>query len=532
MILTFLGADHEVTGSCHFIQVGDKKVLVVCGMEQGKDIYVNQELPVLAGEIDYIFLTHAHIDHSGLIPLMVKQGFKGQVFATRATCDLCNIMLRDSAHIQEFEAEWRNRKAKRSGEAPYEPIYTMDDAVAACELLVPVDYDCMVKICDEISVRYEDAGHLLGSASIKMFLTEGEEKRTIIFSGDVGNINKPIIKDPTPMDGADYVLIESTYGDRLHGDRPDYVGALARILNETFERGGNVVIPSFAVGRTQEMLYFLRIIKKENMVPGFPHFQVYVDSPLAVEATNVFNNNIIDCFDDETMELINQGINPLRFEGLNVSVTTQDSIAINEDMKPKVILSASGMCEAGRIRHHLKHNLWREECTVLFVGYQAVGTLGRSLLEGAKSVKLFGEEIAVNAHIENLKGVSGHADQKGLINWMESMMKKPDKVFVVHGEDQVCDTFAELLSKQHGYDTYAPYSGTEFDLISGELIKEGIPQRIAEKAKKRRANGIYDNLVSAGNRLMAVIKRNEGGANKDLARFTSQIQSLCDKWDR
>ena len=342
MILTFLGADHEVTGSCHFIQVGDKKVLVDCGMEQGKDIYVNQELPVLAGEIDYIFLTHAHIDHSGLIPLMVKQGFKGQVFATRATCDLCNIMLRDSAHIQEFEAEWRNRKAKRSGEAPYEPIYTMDDAVAACELLVPVDYDCMVKICDEISVKYEDAGHLLGSASIKMFLTEGEEKRTIIFSGDVGNINKPIIKDPTPMDGADYVLIESTYGDRLHGDRPDYVGALARILNETFERGGNVVIPSFAVGRTQEMLYFLRIIKKENMVPGFPHFQVYVDSPLAVEATNVFNNNIIDCFDDETMELINQGINPLRFEGLNVSVTTQDSIAINEDMKPKVILSASG----------------------------------------------------------------------------------------------------------------------------------------------------------------------------------------------
>ena len=234
MILTFLGADHEVTGSCHFIQVGDKKVLVDCGMEQGKDIYVNQELPVLAGEIDYIFLTHAHIDHSGLIPLMVKQGFKGQVFATRATCDLCNIMLRDSAHIQEFEAEWRNRKAKRSGEAPYEPIYTMDDAVAACELLVPVDYDSMVKICDEISVKYEDAGHLLGSASIKMFLTEGEEKRTIIFSGDVGNINKPIIKDPTPMDGADYVLIESTYGDRLHGDRPDYVGALARILNETF----------------------------------------------------------------------------------------------------------------------------------------------------------------------------------------------------------------------------------------------------------------------------------------------------------
>lgn len=532
MILTFLGADHEVTGSCHFIQVGNKKALVDCGMEQGKDIYVNQKVPVMSGDIDYIFLTHAHIDHSGLIPLMVKEGFKGQIFATRATCDLCKIMLRDSAHIQEFEAEWKNRKAKRSGGQPYEPIYTMNDAVAACELFVPVDYGCEVSICDEISVKYEDAGHLLGSASIKMYLTEGQEKRTVIFSGDIGNINKPIIKDPTIMHGADYVLIESTYGDRLHGERPDYVGTLARILNETFERGGNVVIPSFAVGRTQEMLYFLRMIKKENMVSKYPNFQVYVDSPLAVEATSIFNKNIIDCFDQETMELIKEGINPLRFDGLNVSVTTQESIAINEDRKPKVILSASGMCEAGRIRHHLKHNLWREECTVLFVGYQAVGTLGRNLLEGAQSVKLFGEEIAVKAHIENLKGVSGHADQKGLIHWLESMVKRPEQVFVVHGEDQVCDIFAELLQKEHGYQAYAPYSGTQFDLISGELIKEGEPERVKQKAKQRRAAGVYENLLAAGSRLMAVIKRNEGGANKDLAKFTSQIQALCDKWDR
>lgn len=532
MNLTFLGADHEVTGSCHFIQVGDKKALVDCGMEQGKDIYVNQEVPVMSGDIDYIFLTHAHIDHSGLIPLMVKQGFKGQIFATRATCDLCRIMLRDSAHIQEFEAEWKNRKAKRSGGQPYEPIYTMNDAIGACELFVPVDYGCEVCICDEISVKFEDAGHLLGSASIKMYLTEGQEKRTVIFSGDIGNINKPIIKDPEIMDGADYVLIESTYGDRLHGERPDYVGTMARILNETFERGGNVIVPSFAVGRTQEMLYFLRIIKKENMVTKYPDFQVYVDSPLAVEATTVFNDNIIDCFDQETMDLIKEGINPLRFDGLNVSVTTQESIAINEDKKPKVILSASGMCEAGRIRHHLKHNLWREESTVLFVGYQAVGTLGRNLLEGAKSVKLFGDEIAVKAHIENLKGVSGHADQTGLINWLEGMVKRPDKVFVVHGEDQVCDIFAELLQKEYGYQTYAPYSGTQFDLISGKLIKEGEPQRVKEKAKQRRAAGVYENLLAAGNRLIAVIKRNKGGANKDLAKFTSQIQALCDKWDR
>ncbi len=532
MILTFLGADHEVTGSCHYIEVGEKKAIIDCGMEQGKDIYVNQELPVMAGEIDYIFLTHAHIDHSGLIPLMVKRGFKGEVFATKATCQLCNIMLRDSAHIQEFEAQWKSRKAKRAGREAMEPIYTMEDAVRACDLMVPLEYNTDVKICNEIKVKYVDAGHLLGSASIEMTLTEENVSKKIIFSGDIGNIDKPIIKDPVSMEGADYVLIESTYGDRLHGERPDYVGELARILNETFARGGNVVIPSFAVGRTQEMLYFIRQIKKDNMVKNFPNFEVYVDSPLAVEATSIFNGNVLECFDEETMELIRNGINPLRFEGLKLSVTSNDSIAINENTKPKVILSASGMCEAGHIRHHLKHNLWRENNTILFVGFQTLGTLGRAILEGAKTVKLFGEEIAVNAHIENLKGISGHGDQKQLIKWLQAMKQRPEKVFVVHGEDTVCDIFAELLNKEYGYQTYAPYSGTQINLATGELVKEGIPIRISQKAKQRRATGLYENLVNAGHRLMAVIKRNEGGTNKDIAKFTSQIQSLCDKWDR
>lgn len=532
MKLTFIGADHEVTGSCHYIEVGDKKILVDCGMEQGKNLYENAELPVAPGDLDYIFITHAHIDHSGLVPLMVKKGFKGQIFATKATCELCNIMLRDSAHIQEFEAEWKSRKAKRAGKEIYEPIYTMADAVAACELMVPIDYDTRVSICDEISVKFVDAGHLLGSASIKMWITEENVTKTIIFSGDIGNINKPIIKDPIIMNGADYVLIESTYGDRLHEQRPDYVGTLARILNETFERGGNVVIPSFAVGRTQEMLYFMRVIKNNNMVPAYPNFEVYVDSPLAVEATNIFNNNETECFDEETKELIDMGINPLRFDGLKVSVTSNDSIAINEDIKPKVILSASGMCEAGRIRHHLKHNLWRENNTVLFVGYQAIGTLGRSIIEGATSVNLFGEEVAVKAHIETLKGISGHGDQAQLIRWLEGMEQKPKKVFIVHGEDQVCDIFGNLLKEKYGYDTYAPFSGTSFDLIKGELIHEAAPIRIQEKAKARKSFGVYERLLAAGQRLMAVIKRNEGGANKDLARFADQIQALCDKWDR
>lgn len=533
MILTFLGADHEVTGSCHYLQVGDKKAVVDCGMEQGKDIYVNQELPVPAGDIDYIFLTHAHIDHSGLIPLMVKKGFKGQIFATKATCELCNIMLRDSAHIQEFEAQWKNRKAKRAGREEYVPIYNMEDAAAACELMIPVDYNQVVKVCDEFQIKFVDAGHLLGSSSIEMKVTENGVSKKIIFSGDIGNINKPIIEDPETLKGADYVLIESTYGDRLHEERPDYIKTLTKVLEETFEKGGNVVIPSFAVGRTQEMLYFLRIIKKENLIKKYPDFEVYVDSPLAVQATNIFNNNVVDCFDEETKKLINDGINPLQFEGLKVSVTSNDSIAINEDTKPKVILSASGMCEAGRIRHHLKHNLWKENSTILFVGYQAIGTLGRNLLEGATSVKLFGEEIAVKARIESLKGISGHGDQKELIRWLEAMEIKPEKVFVVHGEDNVCDYFANLLEKEHGFNTYAPYSGTEFDLLTGEIIKEGVPIPIKKKsAKERRASSVYENLLAAGQRLLAVIKRSEGGTNKDLAKFTNQIQNLCDKWDR
>ncbi|MBR3646017.1 MAG: MBL fold metallo-hydrolase [Lachnospiraceae bacterium] len=532
MRLTFIGADHEVTGSCHFLEVGNKKALIDCGMEQGKNIYVNHDLPVMPGELDYIFVTHAHIDHTGLIPLMVKRGFKGQIFATKATCELCNIMLRDSAHIQEFEAEWRNRKAKRADKEMFEPIYNMEDAIAACELFVPLDYEKQIEICDEISVKYVDAGHLLGSASIKMTLTEGDVTKTVAFSGDIGNIAKPIIKDPVPIDQADYVLIESTYGDRLHGERPDYVASLTEILNETFAKGGNVVIPSFAVGRTQEMLYFLRVIKEEKRVTSYPDFEVYVDSPLAIEATNIFGNNVVDCFDDETKELINKGINPIRFDGLKVSVTSNDSVAINENNTPKVILSASGMCEAGRIRHHLKHNLWKPQNTILFVGYQAIGTVGRELLEGATSVKLFGEEIAVKAAIKSLKGVSGHGDQNGLIDWIHGMKVKPEKVFIVHGEDTVCDYFARLLSEHYGYNTYAPFSGTIFDLATGCLVEEAPPIRIQTTDTKKKHSGVYERLLAAGQRLLAVIKRNEGGANKDLAKFADQINALCDKWDR
>ena len=438
MKLTFIGADHEVTGSCHLLQACNKNILIDCGMEQGPDLYENQEIPVAAGDIDYVLLTHAHIDHSGKIPVLCKEGFKGEIITTFATSDLSNIMLRDSAHIQEFEAEWRNRKARRSGAPEFEPLYTMEHADAAIRLLHPLDYDQKIELCEGIEVRFNDMGHLLGSSSIEIWITEDGVSKKIVFSGDVGNADQPIIKNPVKVEKADYIVIESTYGNRVHAaEKPDYVGDFTAILRETFSKGGNVVVPSFAVGRTQELLYFIREIKEKNLLPEFPGFEVYVDSPLAVQATRVFNKNVQSCFDEDAMELLRKGINPLLFPGLKTSVTSDESKMINFDEKPKVILSASGMCEAGRIRHHLKHNLWRRESTICFVGYQAVGTLGRKLIEGADEVKLFGENVEVNATIKSLKGISGHADMNGLLDWLSGFKEEPQHVFVVHAANHL-----------------------------------------------------------------------------------------------
>ncbi len=372
MKLTFIGAAHEVTGSCHYLEVGKKHILVDYGMEQGVNVFENAPLPVDEAMIDYVFLTHAHVDHSGMLPLLYAKGFRGQVFMTDATADLCSIMLRDCAHIQMMEAEWKNRKAKRSANvAVAEPIFNMEDAEGIIKRIVPCHYDTMVEVCEGVKIRFTDIGHLLGSSSIEVWLTEDGKTKKIVFSGDIGNKNQPLLRDPIPTEEADFVVMESTYGDRLHSKEcVDYVKELAAILKETFDRGGNVVIPSFAVGRTQEMLYFLRKIKVERLVEGHESFPVYVDSPLAVEATGIFQENRMACFDEEAMELVNEGINPIAFAGLKLSITSDESKAINFNETPKVIISASGMCEAGRIRHHLKHNLWRPECTVLFVGYQ------------------------------------------------------------------------------------------------------------------------------------------------------------------
>lgn len=533
MRLIFNGAAHEVTGSCHYLETSNTKILVDCGMEQGRNLYENAELPVSWSDIQYVLLTHSHIDHVGMLPFIYARGFRGRVIATAATCDLCTIMLKDSAHIQQMEAEWKNRKARRAGKPEVPPLYEMNDAMGVLEHFEPYEYGETVVLDDAITIRFTDIGHLLGSASIEIWLKEGGEERKIVFSGDIGNKNKPLIRDPAYTKEADYVVMESTYGDRLHEKRVEHVSELVRIVQETLDRGGNVVIPAFAVGRTQELLYYFRQIKSQHLIKGHDSFEVFVDSPLAVEATHVFKQNQLNCYDDETRELVERGINPISFPGLKLSVTSDESKNINFDTRPKVIISASGMCDAGRIRHHLKHNLWRKECTVIFAGYQAEGTIGRSLIDGNRSVKLFGEVIDVEAHIETLHDISGHADRDGLLEWAMAYEKKPKQFFIVHGSDSVCDSFAELVTRETGVPAKAPFSGAEYDLIKNIWINEpaGIP--ISTKAETaRKANGVFARLLAAGERLMVVINRNEGGANKDLAKFADQINAICDKWDR
>ena len=535
MKITFIGATHEVTGSCYYLEAAGKKFLVDCGMEQGPDYYENQDIPVKGSDLDFVLLTHAHMDHSGNLPAIYAKGFQGPIYATQATCHLCDIMLRDSAHIQMFEAEWRNRKGRRQGKPEFVPAYTMEDAMGVIQNFVPCPYEKTIKPAEGISVRFVDAGHLLGSASIEITIQEDGKEKKIVFSGDIGNLNQPLIKDPVYLHDADYVVMESTYGDRSHGDRPDYVAMLTEVIQHTFDRGGSVVIPSFAVGRTQEMLYFIRQIKEEGRVHGHDNFKVYVDSPLANEATTIFNEHIYDCFDEEAMALVKKGINPLMFPGLKTSITSDDSKAINFDEDCKVIISASGMCDAGRIKHHLKHNLWNPNNTILFVGYQAIGTLGRALIEGATEVKLFGETVAVGAKIRQMPGISGHADVNGLMTWIKAFKEKPEKVFVTHGDDEVTEIFARRLQEELGLESMAPFSGPVYDLANNTCIYEAQGIKITKASvspKASRAARAFQKLVAMGQRLMSVIRKNEGMPNKDLERFSRDIQSLCDKWDR
>ncbi len=534
MKIQFIGAAHEVTGSCTLLTINDKYYLVDCGMEQGRDVFHNISLPISPSNIEAVFITHAHIDHSGMLPKLYKDGFNGVIYATDVTCDLCNIMLRDSAHIQESEAKWRSRKSERAGGETIDPVYNINDALGAISLFRPCPYGNIIPVAEGIAIRFTDIGHLLGSACIEIWLTEKNIQKKIVFSGDVGNIGQRIICDPKQVEETDYLVIESTYGDRLHeGKKGDVVAELASYFQKAFDKGGNVIIPSFAVGRTQEMLYAIREIKEKGLVTGHKKFPVYVDSPLAGEATSIFIQCNPICFDEETMSLLDKGVNPIWFDGLKVTESLEESKQINFDETPKVIISASGMCEAGRIRHHLKHNLWKENSIILFVGYQAIGSLGRRLLDGVQSVKLFGEEILVNAEIASLQGTSGHADRDGLVKWIEGFSKKPELIFVNHGEAESCENFKTLLENL-GYNAVAPYSGTEYSLATGKLTfyAEGKP---IEKSSYfdgggDRAKYIYKNMISQAEQLLALVQARQGRPNKDNAKLTSQIRALIEKW--
>ena len=539
MKVTFIGAAHEVTGSLTLIELENGKLLVDCGMEQGRDIFINQSLNVDAASIDAVLLTHAHIDHSGKLPLLYKQGFRGKVYATRATAALADIMLRDCAAIQESDAEWKNRKRKRSDDPFFTPIYTMKDTEGLLRCMRPVGEGEKLRILENVEIRFTDNGHLLGSAAIEVWLSEGGETRKFVFSGDVGNKNKPILRDPTPIAEADYVMIESTYGNRLHDSaESDHVLQLAGAIKTTLSRGGNVVVPSFAVGRTQELLYMIRLAKLRGLFGRDDRFRVVVDSPLAEEATGIFLQSDPSCFDGETAAMIKNGVNPLYFEGLEPSVSAEESKALNDDPEPKVIISASGMCEAGRIRHHLKHNLWRPESLILFVGYQTPGTLGRLILDGAEKIKLFGETIAVKAEVKYLPGTSGHADRNGLVEWLSGFENKPRRVFVNHGDDAVCAEFAEFLHSL-GYESMAPYSGTEFDPIKNEFIRitEGVPvkekkteRRESESMGAQRGKQLSTELAEAAKRISELVSAMADGSNADKERLLRQLESICKKW--
>ena len=473
MKITFLGATKIVTGSNFLVEAAGKKFLVDCGLYQGKAELEEQnyrEFDYNPAEIDFMLLTHAHIDHSGRIPKLYNDGFKGPIYAHKATCDLCGIMLPDSGHIQEMEAEWKNKKRIRKGQQTRGPLYTAEDALKCMEIFVPVKYDEIIQVSENIYVRFNDAGHMLGSSTIEIWAKEDGKETKAVFSGDLGNNDIPLLSEPTMIDNCDYLVMESTYGSRLHIRNDQKAELFLKIVSETIDNGGTVVIPSFAVGRTQEILYEINKIKENRHDEEFLReyrtlmkVPVYVDSPLAISATQVFKENM-DLFEDEVKEEMERGNNPLEFPGLKFTQTADESKALNESNEPSIIISASGMCDVGRIKHHLKHNIWNPKSTILFVGYQAPGTLGYEIVNGAKKVTIFGEEFAVNARIEYIEGYSGHADQEWLMNFVYSFYNKPKHIFLVHGEEESQEVLRNKILENTGIGVTIPEYGETYQL--------------------------------------------------------------------
>ena len=541
MKIQFCGATTGVTGSCHLITTANHKVLLDCGQFQGGKAQeeLNYEpFPFDPAEIEYLVLSHAHIDHCGRIPLLVKRGFKGQIYCTDATADLLGIMLLDSGHIHEQEAEWQNRKNSRAGRPLVEPLYTEKDAEESLKFVKPVLYNQLVELNDEVRICFNDAGHILGSGEIEIFVSEKVEGSSevraskIVFSGDLGVMDRPILRNPTIIKKADYVIMETTYGNRNHPDNAMDVNHLVDIICETAARGGNSVIPSFAVGRTQELIFELNKIYEDPTDPRqeqLSKIKVYVDSPMAAAATEVFKKNA-QVFDEETKDYISKGENPLEFPNLKFTQSTEESQWLNIDREPKVIISASGMCEAGRIRHHLKHNLWDARNSIIFVGYQAEGTLGRGIIDGEKEVQLFGETVQVNAKIHNLEGFSGHADMIGLLGWLKGFQKLPKQLFLVHGEPEVKIEFAKTVKEQIGIDAIPVNVNSEYELEEGGGVvtrKEAIADAVDEK----RVNEARENLYNVRRRLEDILYNANLSVDKStdpekLARINNIIMEL------
>ena len=533
MKVKFCGASIGVTGSCHLISTDSHKVLLDCGQFQGgkeMDKMNEEEFPFNPAEIECVILSHAHIDHCGRIPLLVKRGFKGPIYCTDATADLLDVMLKDSAYIHEKDAEWQTRKNLRTGKPPVDPLYTIQDSEAALRLVKPILYDQLVELNPDMKIVFNDAGHILGSAITELWITEGDKTSKLVFSGDLGVENRPILRDPVKIKKADFLIMETTYGNRLHPENSTSIDELIHITLKTIKRGGSVIIPSFAVGRTQELIYQFNMFYEHHpeYADTLGKVYVYIDSPMATTATEVFKKNA-QVFDEETKAYIMSGDHPLDFPNLKFTRNTADSQMLNEDKSPKIIISASGMCEAGRIRHHLKHNLWDSRNSIVFVGYQAEGTLGRMLVEGAKEVKLFGEPIMVGAEIYNLEGFSGHADQKGLLDWLGGFQKEPKHIFLVHGETQSKIDFAAKVKEVFGYEPIVVNGNTEYELETGEVLsreevlREALDQEDIEKLK--------DKLATLKSELDTVISSAEDVVSKQislakLAQINNIVQEL------
>ncbi|MDD7019730.1 MAG: MBL fold metallo-hydrolase [Hornefia butyriciproducens] len=536
MKIMFCGATTGVTGSCHLLKTENHNVLLDCGQFQGgkaQEALNADPFPFEPSEVECMILSHAHIDHCGRIPLLVKRGFRGKIYCTDATADLLEVMLLDSAHIHEMDAQWQSKRNLRAGKPPIDPLYTTEDAQEALKYVEPILYDQQIRLNDDMKIVFNDAGHILGSAITEIWVTEGERESKIVFSGDLGMKNRPILRDPVTIKKADCVIMETTYGNRNHAQNSMSVKQLIDIILKTTRRGGTVVIPSFAVGRTQELIYELNRFYEESS-PDYRQeldkVDVIVDSPMATTATEVFRNTA-QVFDEETKAYIMKGDNPLDFKNLRFTRSTEESRALNTDHTPKVIISASGMCEAGRIRHHLKHNLWDARNSVIFVGYQGEGTLGRSLIEGKKDITLFGEEVHVNAEIYNLEGFSGHADQNGLLEWISGFQQPPRQIFLVHGEEQSKKDFAKLIHDKLGYDPIPVLGNSEFELDMNDVRVLNMTEAVQTAAEDEDVQKVRSKISEIETELEGILYNtslamSQSMSEEKLVRINNVVQEL------